>query len=796
MRWAIGIGAGRQERLGIELLPWCLLRSSGMPAGLLDGLASPELVAAFDELSTVEDAVAAVRKDFSSHRWPALLADADRVLPAGRKFRGHLYRAHKQFNMGTALDPQAVGGLAEVGEIGLPGQWNTLVSRRDELRAMVRTGFDAAVDRATAGTLAALRQDTVQHAIFVSNPSFFLDVVRDRLLQGRADDRQVLTAHRYLRRFATRCETTSFFGPVTFARLDPAAAVALAAHPGNRPAVFLGPSTWLVNEVHGQLVQLLPVTDRVVWSSPLFIDATGDVLERAVDGRRIRLPARLAAIHRAAGGGVLGSELMTIVGADPAELSRALRELGPVIGTGAVRLPATSHRPLDLLVAREPAGGLAHTLRERLTAFAEASWPVRVDRYRDLQDLVAKAGIDQRRHAGQHYADRELFHEDRSSRYSEHTVIGGPAVARLRDALSAALPLCYLAALLAREDARDRLRQELNGAPELIIRLARRDLTTVDERVGELHRRMADLVRVRSAGRSDPVELTRAEVDAVTADLWDLVPHCDRDDPCLPSPDLMLVGDDLATGQWLLAELHDDCSSVFGGVEAQLFSAPEPLFDEFTTAVAEYVAPHRMATIVSRRRSAHVTPELPGMTVELSGASGKPAADVRPIAAVRVTADARRLEVDGSLRQLYPGDLASPLHRAVSLPALGPLHIDIGPYTPRVVLDGLILQRARWRVALPAPAGGRFARWEAMMRLRRQHRLPDRLFLRHPGQPKPLFVDFADSLAVLDLARLGPAEVVFTELLPAPEDLWWRVEGERQCAELRLGLLIRGVHSG
>ena len=31
------------------------------------------------------------------------------------------------------------------------------------------------------------------------------------------------------------------------------------------------------------------------------------------------------------------------------------------------------------------------------------------------------------------------------------------------------------------------------------------------------------------------------------------------------------------------------------------------------------------------------------------------------------------------------------------------------------------------------------------------------------------------------------------ELLPAPGELWWRVDGEAQCAEFRTGLLVRPV---
>jgi hypothetical protein len=306
----------------------------------------------------------------------------------------------------------------------------------------------------------------------------------------------------------------------------------------------------------------------------------------------------------------------------------------------------------------------------------------------------------------------------------------------------------------------------------------------------ELGARLADLVRARWADGADAVELRPPDVAAATDDLWHRVPPADRHDPCLPSPDLMVAGPTLDGGRWLLSELHDDCSSIYGGVEAQLFSDPERLFAEFTAALAPTVPPAGMATIVSRRRSAHVTPELPGLSLELSGRSGRAPTDVRPIAAATVTPDGRRLVVEGEERLLYPGDLGSVLHRAVSLPALRPVDIDLGRRTPRIVIDGVIYQRARWRVHLPRPPRDRYDRWREVMRLRRAQAVPTRVFMRHPAQPKPLFIDFADPLAVADMARLGPADVLLTEMLPAPDQLWWRPDGQPQCAELRLGCLV------
>ncbi|MGW3349363.1 hypothetical protein ACWDA3_39220 [Nonomuraea rubra] len=104
---------------------------------------------------------------------------------------------------------------------------------------------------------------------------------------------------------------------------------------------------------------------------------------------------------------------------------------------------------------------------------------------------------------------------------------------------------------------------------------------------------------------------------------------------------------------------------------------------------------------------------------------------------------------------------------------------------------------ARWaRPSRPAAAqrgADAFDRWLAIHRLRRERSLPRHVFVDHPAGPRPCYVDFCDPFAVEELARQEPAEVLITEMLPAPGQLWWRVDGREQCAELRLGCVVRSA---
>src|SRR5205807_1036606 len=99
----------------------------------------------------------------------------------------------------------------------------------------------------------AFRDERLREAVFLSNPGFHDGAFRAHLTSDRDDDRHdarrtALTAHRYLRRFCARCETTSFFGPTTFAMFDPSSPAAIRPGEPGAPRVHVEASAWLVEE--------------------------------------------------------------------------------------------------------------------------------------------------------------------------------------------------------------------------------------------------------------------------------------------------------------------------------------------------------------------------------------------------------------------------------------------------------------------------------------------------------------------------------------------------------------------
>ncbi|MER5359000.1 lantibiotic dehydratase [Streptomyces sp. NPDC002785] len=819
LTWNVRAGNGE---LSVETMPWSLLRATGFPAGLLDGLASEGLLTTAAEVLAAEDAIASERAHFLDELWPQLREAVRTVEPRQRSLRA-LQSCRRQVEEAAPLDERCESILTATGASHWAPGWNTLVTALDQRLTAARDELDTALLRARLRTAEAAGRDDFGHAVFVSNPSFHRTALetaplahpgwteaRDGGAVPRALRRRVDTLHRYLRRFATKCETVSFFGPVLFGRLRPDQEEALLAGAPGREKVVVEASAWLVEELRERAAREVPLTRQHVWPSPLFRRPGPDpVLERAVDGRRFKVAAPALALWQAAAAAP-GCRLDTLIAAagalpperaaaDAAYAAKLVKALGPALIVSPWRLPATELHALTRLAAEHPTAAVVE-LAEARDKYADAAWPERAGHLTAARAAREQGGGQVSRDSGRHYADRELFHEDRSSPLSERVGFGAPVVDRIRQVTEAVFPLAFLAALLTREDARDALRDELQGSPAPLAVLAVREIPARSPRRDRLDSVLRGLVEraVEQAGTDDGrpsvAELSRSELDEALAPLWDTVSY-GREDACLPSPDLMVAGSDPATATWVLSELHDDCSSIFGGLERPLHSDPDGLWDGFRERVARAVPSGTAATIVSRRRSAHVTPELPGVAIELSGLSGKDRADVVPIADAVVPATADAVLVDGQKRLLYPGDLSSTLHRAVSRPALVPVPVDLGAYTPRIVVDGVVLQRARWRLAIPERAGDTVTQWLAVQRLRASHGIPRHVYVKHPAEPKPLYVDFADPLSVLDIARLPEGEVVVSEMLPTADQLWWRVAGMPHCAEFRLGCIVRPTTS-
>lgn len=119
------------------------------------------------------------------------------------------------------------------------------------------------------------------------------------------------------------------------------------------------------------------------------------------------------------------------------------------------------------------------------------------------------------------------------------------------------------------------------------------------------------------------------------------------------------------------------------------------------------------------------------------------------------------------------------------------------PHTPRLKIHDLVIARETWRFPaadVPVEAFEKFDRLE-IERWAQKHALPDLLFVKFPQETKPFLLDLNGPLTWRIFASTGRAwaddaqqgaPLVVTEMLPAPEHVWFEGErGERHCCELR-----------
>ena len=694
----------------------------------------------------------------------------------------------------------------DVGPLARLGGPTPLRDAPEAAEEEVRAEYERALERAVAVTRAAFTP-RMREAVSLSGPSFYrLAFGPGRTLvteepwsaMNSGARGRMRTAHRYLRRLLAKTETVSFYGPVLVAAWDPILDQPLRVGEPGTEECTLRLSHWVVHDLAHALRRARPAGDRAWARDPLWRREGGE-LRCVLTGRRLALDAEAARVWEALAGPATPRQLAGRAGA-PRAVAAALTRLAPALRPWP-QPAATETHGLRWLREHYPDAPLPAELEELLRQAAHASWPASLDARQRVRDRLARAGCATERAGGSHYADRDVVNEDRSSPFSGRVAFGAPGARSLLAALDAVLPVMVLAALLAQADAREAVVRVTGGRRVGLVELVAGEVPPVTTRRAELARVLADCLdgAMRAGGprggepaaRAEEVRLDAGELAGRLAPLWSRLRPAEGDQwACWPGFDLMVAGGPPGRGQWVLSECHDDSSTIVGGFTADARPGGTRDFEEFCARLPHWLDVGRMATVVGRRRNRHITPELPGLSIELSGISAKRADRVVPASAVEVAADGAGVLHAGRRYQLYPGDVSSVVARALSLPCLVP--VDFAPdrrRTPRVVLGGMVVQRRRWRLPLP-PLGRGLAGWRAARAWQRAEGMPDQVFLRHPRETKPLLVDFTDPLGVDDLCRLPAAEVSCSEVLPALRDTWWNV-GARQPAELRVPVFVR-----
>jgi hypothetical protein len=622
-------------------------------------------------------------------------------------------------------------------------------------------------------------------------------------------------AARYAQRYCAKNDTIGAFGPVAWARFDPAASGVSWTGGGGIRRRSVHFESWALRA----LADAWARDERVRPFLPVRRHPTAG-LDQDGRVRRAWRPAEelsplAARILAAVADKSTVADLVATFG-EPGEAEIWRLHEAQVLDVGFVvplddrpeqRLRGQVDQIADDTVRAELLARLDGLDAAREQVVAATGDPARLhEALRRLIALFAEAtGADGVRSKNQAPIGRVPVYQD--CRRDLDAVVGGDVLDRLRAPLGLLLRSARWLVAEVAEAVEDELRRRF-------AQLRRRD---PDVRLSQLYLRAADVLsgsertvvhdvvedfqlrwgELLPSDVDGPVLLAADELESLAAglfpertSLWSAARF--------HSPDLLLARRP-GGWQWVLGELH----LAMNTLENRVFHTQSDDPDALNAAVAADVAAGRVVAMqpfdspeVSPRTYPPLASHCPDYLYWSYGwDSGVPTgARCWPAAELRVWEEGGRLLVGPT-----GGGWAAPVVEALGefLSALVVNRFQIRPparHQPRVVLDDLVVCRESWRL----PADELVSAPERVAELTDQLRalgLPRHVFAKTAAEPKPFYVDVESPLLVRNLARAlrlladrpeSQRHVDISEMLPGPDELWTVDGADGLCtSELR-----------
>lgn len=792
-----------------------VVRRAGWPVDLLDELAAPGLVEVAEEYERTDHAL---QKTADRVRGQLRRAIADPTVVAAAK---ELRRIRRALDRGVAVE----GDVRHPALREPAAHWDAAVRRTVEQRGHLRREFAARADVARASLRRMVSSEEFHDVALLNSPDFldrglrpYLDAPTDLAPARRRAIERTLTA--YVQRLCSRNETASFFGPVWYAQADPSAqrclpdpAVRVPSDPRDR---HVHVSAWVVRSLAAAMEadDLTGPEQQLERSALHRFDGTTLVLP-VRPYPRIELTTAEREVMAAATDGLRVKSLDPAARAALPSLSE--RELV------RTRIPLATGE-LDMLLAlrdeidewddepRRRWRPVVRRIEELAGDLADATGPkARTAALRALEAYLAEQ-IDGplRRGQGALYADRLVFFEQ----YVEPVPfpIGAAFVAELERRLRGVLNVLASAASYVHGR---RLALATDGVDEAGL---------TGQRVGLLD-------AIDRFPRPEPAE------DQVTQwlDEWRAGLGSGGSTPSGGSLDL--------SSETLLGDNHPEAwAGSVASVDVMVSAADADAVDrgEFTLVVGEVhpalvlchdalfayhpdraglhkrarrilarADPQRAEMQIAAERVTKVT-DAPVGRGRLHRAWVEHGANARDVAVADLDLDlgpagppallpAGSVSASYLRRPLFVEEPLPLLLACVQKPELWTEPLVVGPCTPRVLIDGVVVQRSAWTVyrddfpILRAPADSVEA-FAAVQAWRKRRQLPRRLFARPHGvgEVKPVLVDFDSPLSVMVFLhgiRLA-SSVVLVEMYPDRDALWLSSGRHRYTCELRLTVWV------
>ena len=641
----------------------------------------------------------------------------------------------------------------------------------------------------------------------------------------------------YWQRYCVKNDTIGFTGPVGWALLDPAAdrttlsagdelvassevffeswaidqlAAVIAAEPGMAPMVPPRKLPFVRLDGHRAITpagaphELTPAELAVLRRSTGRVSARDIGRELAGLTPEVATPEDVyAVIARLRDKRLLAWKLELPLSPRPERhLRRFLRELAdPELGADALGR-------LDLLEAAREAAGAAAS-RGDAAEFVSAL-------HRLDEVFTQVAGAQPSRRSGQAYGGRTVVYHD--ARRDTALSLGADFLAALRPLsllLDSARWLTYQFAVRIQELLTDVAAQMSAGGtrPDLasfwfqcMPAIYRRAPSIVSELQRDFQHRWAEILRIPPGTRS--VRLTADSLEDRVRKAF-AAPHSGWSDGRYVSPDLMIA----ATG--MDAVERGDFEIVLGEMHLALptsrhycFVTQHPFPEDLLDCVTADSPEPRLLPVVPKETQGR-------LSVRTQSALTRDMDFLVSFAAQ--TAEAGRPRLFDAADLFVTTTAAGPV---VSIPGQSPypvidvfrevlVHVFLdafellpqAPHRPRIAIDRLVIARESWRfdvrdIGFPQ-LSDEAARFAAGRRWRTTTGMPDRVFVKVPGENKPFFVDFRSAVSVNILAKslrrlqakATPAKGVwaqFSEMLPSADQLWLTdAVGRRYTSELR-----------
>lgn len=806
--------------------PWTfvsrlVVRCAGFPI-------EPLLALSFDDSARAIDAVTALDRKLKvltqqlAERFRACVNDAR----AGGDAAGlqALSKARRTVAMGRLDEAQAL--CAHLGSDTLQSgllQYRAAVEQSQQLIAQARVVFERELAAKRQALWATSRDPCIQEALFISNPDAYERTLGPYLAgaapaaarsgKARKLERRLIT---YLQRFCAKNDTASFFGPMNYGFLGhhesaPLICLRLSGKMRERRPYC---SFWMVAELARVMADDPAIRPLLVPNLHPMWSLHDTSLRRVYGGAEVPL-AQATADLLAKLDGRTSVQALRQADAHPASFNARLSRL---IEKGVVRLeipvPSTIFDPMRFLVefveALPPSLPQRRLWLDRLQPFLD--WMAQLQQADLAQRQRISAQVEQRftqltgqtarRLAGMTYADRTPFYEECEGTI-ERLSFSDAFVRELNRRLSLSLELsgCY-GQLLARHyqrvarrafrkiaGDRDRLLygEFISGLEALE---ARGELDMADAELEDFHQHFRALIEAHAD--QPVVRLERRDLAPLLVD--------DAKQGLHISPDLMFDApslDAIGRGNYrlVLGEVHQFLA-MWGS--QLLFDRHASEVRQETLSLLERLPNYQgLATILHTRMHKGLLHEsFPGRWIQLLG---WPAADAKQVVALRdleVVERGQALELvsvpNGQRVAIYnSGD--NKLHLwAFAVPRVMTIPVQLPNHTPRIEIGDTVYQRERWRLAgdqLPRydAADDEFTIFLKIRRMQQRHRLPRFVFYRIASEKKPLFLDFDNHLLVelFHSSLADNTEVVFSEMMPAPDGLWMRDDEGRYCIEMR-----------